>query len=306
MSEPQTPPRPIEPPTASVRLRRRPSAFLILAILILLAGAAGLGFQQIKTGTERDAARDIAGLRSQVQALDARVAALEKTTGADLESRLGAIEMQLAATEAEMSRAADRDTLAGLQDRVARLETASPGEAMKVAAATLARAGLSRAAQGDTPFKPELEALRAAAPDDPAIAALQTVSETGASTRPALAARFPDAARAALEAERTDGANGNWLSEIWDRAKRLVSVRRIGAVNGMTNEDRLARAQAGLDRGDFAAAVREAGSVTGAAAMALQPWLKDAEARLEVDRTVADMNARIVQALAAPLSAERP
>jgi hypothetical protein len=77
-------------------------------------------------------------------------------------------------------------------------------------------------------------------------------------------------------------------------------------VAGTTTEDRLARAQADLTRGDLASAVMETRSISGAAATPLQSWLKDADARLALDSAVADMNVRIVRALGTPLSAAPP
>ena len=98
-------------------------AFLTIAILVLLAGAVALTVQRLRTGNARevtlsDLARDVAALKNG----DTRVAAtLEKSSSesqaanaaiADLTMRLGTI-------EAEMTRAADRDALARLQERIA-------------------------------------------------------------------------------------------------------------------------------------------------------------------------------------------
>jgi hypothetical protein len=57
-----------------------------------------------------------------------------------------------------------------------------------------------------------------------------------------------------------------------------------------------------LDRGDLPDAVMEVRGVSGAAAAPLGAWLETAEARIGVDRAAADLNARIVQTLAAPPS----
>jgi hypothetical protein len=274
---------------------------------VLLTGAIFLTVQRMR---EREAAltnlgRDIAALRADTDGLGGRVANLESslsqaqsagTTLADVAARLSAI-------EAEMARAADRDTINALQNRVARLEMEEPDEMLKRAAAALARANLARAAEGDAPFRTELEALRAAAPDDPALQTLQPLGDAGVATRATLTARFPEAARASLDAERIAEAGDDFLARLWVELRNLVSVRRVGDVEGATTEDRLARAQAACDRGDLAGAVMEVRSITGAAASPLASWLMDAEARLLVDRTIAELNARIVQALATPLPA---
>jgi hypothetical protein len=198
-----------------------------------------------------------------------------------------------------LSQAPDRDAMATLQARVGRLESGSPGETLKMAAATLARADLSHAAQGPGSFKPQWEALRAAAPDDPAVASLQPFADTIVPTREALTASFPEGARAALAADQQASTDGNFAARFWASLKGLISVRRIGDVAGDSAEDHLARAQADLNRGDLSGAVQETRAVNGAGAAPLRAWLRDAEARLAVDSAVQDMNARIIQALAA-------
>jgi hypothetical protein len=290
-----------------MRRARRFNAFLLVAIAALLIGGIFLTVQWMR---EREAApanldRDVAALKMDIDSLGGRVTNLERsssqaqsagTTLADVAARLSAI-------EAETARAAERDTINALQDRLARLEMAAPSEMLKRAAAALARANLARAAEGDAPFGTELEALRAAAPDDPALQTLQPLGDAGVPTRATLAARFPEAARASLDAERAAEAGDAVLARLWVEFRRLVSVRRVGDVEGTTTEDRLARAQAASDRGDFAGAVMEARGITGAAASALASWLMDAEARLVVDREITELNARIVQDLATPLPA---
>jgi hypothetical protein len=73
----------------------------------------------------------------------------------------------------------------------------------------------------------------------------------------------------------------------------------VGQVAGNDNESRLARAQSKLDAGDLGAAAAEVRAVQGVAAKPLAIWLRDAFARMTLDRAVADMSARVVQALAA-------
>jgi hypothetical protein len=171
---------------------------------------------------------------------------------------------------------------------------------LRRAAATLALANLVRAVESAVPFKTELAALAVVAPNDAALTVLRPLADSGVPPMTTLRARFPDAARAALDADRTNAAGGNLFARLWAGMRRLVSVRRVGNVQGTTDADRLARAQADLDRGDLSAAVMETRNLTPPAAMAMAPWLKDAEAHLSLDRAVSDMDARIAQSLAAP------
>jgi hypothetical protein len=140
--------------------------------------------------------------------------------------------------------------------------------------------------------------LRAIAPDDPAVGALQPYADLNVPARSVLLASFAEAARASLAAEQQANADGNLASRLWARLRGLISVRRVGDAEGATNEDHLARAQADADRGDLSGTVKEAQAMTGPAATALDAWLKNAEARLAIDSVVLDMNTRIIQALA--------
>jgi hypothetical protein len=291
---------------AAVKPRRRLWGFITIATLVLLAGAIALGLQQLRTSNAAEAknVRDIAMLKTDVEALNSRTAALERSSSEAQAAgtELAGLTMRLEALQSDVARAADRDTLAQLQDRIAALERTSPGEMFRLAAATLARANLARAAAGSTAFKPELDALGVVAPGDPVLAQLQPLAESGVPTRADLAARFPDIARAALDAERNPVGGSDFVARAWASMRRLVSVRRVGDINGTASEDRLARAGADLDRGDLENAVMEVRGIGGAAAVPPTPWLKDAEARLALDRAILDLNARIVQALATSAS----
>jgi hypothetical protein len=286
--------------------RRRLSGFLAIAALVLLVGAVGLTVQRLRTGNASDLklaeiAGDVTALKDSVDALNAHVAMLEQSSAQAQAAgtELTELTMRLGALESDVARAADRDTLAQLQDRIARLESRAPNELLKMAAATLARANLARAAEGDAPFGAELEALRTVDPDDPAVGLLQADAGDGVPTRVTLATRFPAAARAALDAERSE-PGGNFVSRLWAGLGRLISVRRVGDSAGTATEDRLARAQTALDRGDLAGSVMEVRAVRGTGAVPLGPWLKTAEARIGLDRAVAGLNMRIVQTLAPP------
>jgi hypothetical protein len=233
-------------------------------------------------------------LKDRLDALEARLSTIESQT----QSQLGAdVASRLATLEAEVARPGDRETQSELLARVGRLESQNSGETLRRAGAVLALATLARATRDSAPFRPELDALAATDPNDPMIATLQPIAATGAPTTAMLAARFPDTARAALDAERKAGATG-FFSRLWAGIAGLVSIRPVGSAEGDTTGARLARAEAALNRNDLPTAVREVEALNGGAAMAVEPWLKDAQARLNVERAVMQMDSRIVQALA--------
>ncbi len=227
------------------------------------------------------------------------IAAPAPSATGDLATRLSGIEGRLATVESGLARAGDRETQLALQSRMTRLESESSGEALRRAGLVLALATLARSASEPSAFKPQFDAIVALAPGDPAVAALRPYAETGVPTLVILAARFPDAAREALDAERIALSGEGILGRVWSSLSGLIRVRRIGDTSGMTSADKLARAEMRLAGGELAAAVSEVRALEGEAATRMASWRRDAEARLSVENAIAGMETRIVNALTA-------
>jgi hypothetical protein len=189
------------------------------------------------------------------------------------------------------------DTVAALNARIAALESEG-ARTSQAAAAALAAAELIDAAQGSRPFGRELAALRAAAPEVTGLTALGRLAELGAPSRTALAAAYPAyAARAASRARKP--AEGAGLGErLAYSMTRVVSVRRVDETAGTTPDARLARAEAALNEGEVQVALQALDGLPPRAERALAPWRAGAERRAEIDREVAALRRRAVQALA--------
>src|SRR5512143_1427632 len=91
-----------------------------------------------------------------------------------------------------------------LSDRVAALE-AEQTRTAHAAAVALAAAAAVEASQSSRPFVEETAALHAVAPETPELAELARLAPTGAPSRAALAASFPDYAARAASAARKPG-----------------------------------------------------------------------------------------------------
>lgn len=255
-------------------------------------------------------AGDLAPLTTKLAALDARVGALESDiahsaqtlsgTVSGLDARLKTLEAN--APPPDLAQRLDSFALKtdadSIDARLKTIEAQNTGESLHHAAAILALARLAHAVDQPGPFALELDTFAVAAPGDPVIAVLQPYAAAGVPAKPVLAAQFPNVARAALDAERSGDAR-TLFQQLWANILGLISVRRVGEVAGNDTESRLARAQVKLDVGDLAAAVAEARALKGPAARVIASWLKDAEARLQLDHAVADLSARVIQALAA-------
>jgi hypothetical protein len=208
-------------------------------------------------------------------------------SSADLSTRLGGLDTRIDILENRLAQATDKNVQRDVQERLARLESDSSPEGMRRAASAVGFATLVRAAREAQSFKEELDAVSALAPADPSVSALGPYAAQGVPTFAMLMARFPEAARAALDAERTSNSGTGILARLWTRLAGLVRVRRVGDVSGNSSVDHLARAEADLGRADLAGATGETRALTGAAASAMASWLKDAEARMVVDRALA-------------------
>jgi hypothetical protein len=262
-------------------------------------------------------AADLAPVATKLAELDARVGALESDiahsaqtlsgTASGLDARLKTLEAS--APPPDLTQRLDsfalRTDADSIDARLKTIETQNTGESLHHAAAMLALARLAHAVDQPGPFALELDTFVVTAPGDPVIAVLQPYAATGVPAKPVLAAQFPNVALAALDAERS-GDSRTLFQRLWANLLGLISVRRVGEVAGNDTESRLARAQAKLDVGDLAAAVAEVRALKGPAARVIASWLKDAEARLQLDHAVADLSARVIQALAATPSQPAP
>jgi hypothetical protein len=263
------------------------------------------------------AASDLAPITAKLGALDSRVGALEADIARSAQTFSGTVsglETRLKALEAnqpppDLAQRLDSFALKtdqqSIDARLQTLEAANTGESLHRAAAVLALARLAQASAEAGPFALELDTYAVTAPSDPVIAQLQPYAARGVPTQAMLAARFPQLAHASLDAERSGDAR-TFFARLWANIMSLVSVRRVGDVAGNDTESRLARAQVKLDARDFAGAIAEVRALHGVAARTVAPWLKDAEARMQVDHAVAEISARVIQALAAPPKPANP
>ena len=270
----------------------------------------------VASGTEENLRGDLNALDAQMAQIATRVASLESAPAAaaastapvapsTIDPRVAQLSARLSAIEnavpvdltARLNSFAPREAQDALVARLNELEQSNNGETLLRAGRVLALSDLSRAARGSTQFTIELEAAAATLPDNAVLDALRPHASEGTPTMAQLNARFAEVARRALAAERTSDAE-NIFAQLWNSFASLISIRRVGNVEGNDSGARIARAEAALGRDDLAAAADEMGALEGAASQSVAPWLEDARARLAIDGAIAGINARIVQMLA--------
>lgn len=215
---------------------------------------------------------DMAGLSGRLTAIETRLAALDPTgTG-------GAI---IAALQAEI--ATLKVTVADLQGKIA--HTPSP-------ATTFAVISLAEAANRNGAFMPEFEAVRAALPFLPEVAALEPLARKGAPTRALLGERFnllaPIIRAGDVKAKEETGLVG-WFRNLFAKA---IKVKVKEENNPNAPEMVLARAKTKLDGGELSGAIDELKLIANPP-KELQDWLIGANARLEIEGKIAALRGAI-------------
>lgn len=249
-------------------------------------------------GEVSDVKSALADTREAVASLQQALAAIEgrlppEGLGARVEgvdALVKALDIRLAALLPEVEK---------MEARVAALEEKEENpDAAARAALGLALANLARAAEGAGTFETELGVMRQFLPDQPELAGLADAAKGGVPTRAALEARFASLAQSIFDAERRADEDGLW-SRFLANAKSLVTIRRTGEISGETTEAIVARMEERLKVHDLGGAVTEAEMLAGPAAGAAASWIADAKARLETDRLVRELSARLAGELAA-------
>jgi hypothetical protein len=184
-----------------------------------------------------------------------------------------------------------------LSARVATLESRQ-AQASQAAAAALAVSAMLEAAQGTGPFAEELASLRAVSPPSPELESLARLAQTGAPSRTALAASFPDYAARAASAARAPGDKAALGDRIVYELSRIVTLRRVGDVPGDGVDAILARAERQMEDGDLDRSLRTLDRLPAGARDAMAAWRGRAERRAEIDRNARVLRARALQALA--------
>jgi uroporphyrinogen-III synthase len=212
---------------------------------------------------------DIAGLRTAVQTLDQAVS-LQREQTKTLSDAVG----NRGAAEQKALTAAHASAVIGIAAR------------------------LSSALDSGRPFAGDLALLMPLIQGDAKLGeiatALQPYAQAGVPSRAALAADFPAVAKAALADDLADDSFGERLL---GKLKSIVSLRRVGDVQGDSVEAKLARAEAALDGGDLAKAVEIVKSLPAQAAKATSAWLARAETHLAAKRGVDQLAAHAVALL---------
>ena len=198
------------------------------------------------------------------------------------------------------------DTLSTLQTRLTVLEKSLKHDVLArkntglEQSLILAVGQLRETVQSGRPYAEPLDAVVALSKKntnlDEAISILTPHKKQGIITLRALADQFPSVARAAIMAENADG--GEFLQRTWQRVSSLVTIRRVGEIDGAETDAILARAERRLIGGELVAAINVIENLKGPANAAVQDWLNLANNHLNAEVALAEMQRHAIDSLA--------
>jgi hypothetical protein len=258
-----------------------------------------------------DVSVEIAALRQEVEVLrqapaadpglDTRLQAIETALAQrpadDATEKLSAIEQELAAVRTATESAAS-DNAGRLEQLQGRLDAAEaklnePGEGV-AAARAIAAAALKAAVDRGGSFGAELETFARTAPDDPALAQLQTFGAQGVPSREQLVERLPGVTDAVLSAIDQPDPDQGMAQRLMSSALSVVKVRRTGDVEGDTPEAIVARMDNALKGGDLQAAAAEWEKLPEEAKAVSRDFKQTLDARIAVDGLIGETLVRAV------------
>lgn len=240
---------------------------------------------------------DAASLDQRLDAIEAvmnaplAVAASGEAGDAGTGARVFALQAGLRDVEARLGTMPSTAEVQALVVEVRRLQEELPAVAAEArSAATAARASYavvaaSEAARSSGPFEQAHAALAALLPNDPNVAALQPLARTGAPTRVELRDSFERLDTEIVRAARQSQAGAGFWGRIQAALAQWIVIRRAGA--GDTPEGIVERAGQALDGDRLAQAIEELNSLPAAPKRVAQPWINDAQRRLEIDQRLA-------------------
>lgn len=250
-----------------------------------LSATAALADRVVKL----EAAPPPASTPTDVSALEARIATLESrpASGGDpaaVAQLRSDVEVLKASGAGIVSPQVQASLDAQVKDTEAKL-AAIEDSAKANAAATLARAALGQIAaalDSGAPYSAALAGLKGTAL--PAV--LTDHAASGLPTLQGLQADFPDAARAALEAALRANMGQTWSQRVGNFLRAQTGARALAPREGNDPEAVQSRAEAAIDKGDLATALKEIATLPPEGIAAMADWQSRAQLRLDAGAAV--------------------
>ncbi|MEM8571174.1 MAG: mitofilin family membrane protein [Pseudomonadota bacterium] len=211
-----------------------------------------------------------------INAAEAKVGEIQKDAEDQIAALQASAQSQVAALEAQA------------EEKVAEIQ--EQAQQMMDGAAIDADIAIIRGAlSAGQPFKDAADRLSAA--DNVSMpASLAAVSETGVSTMQGLRDRFSTEAHGAIRATIEAEAEGEgFLERSRAYLEAQLATRSLSPQDGAHVDAVLSRMEDSLKKGDLSAALTEAEQLPDEAKSALSAWIQDAQARLDADQGLAEI-----------------
>jgi hypothetical protein len=230
---------------------------------------------------------DLAPLEARMDAIDARLTALEDRPSVTLPASMEPGDAAAYAAELETLKSSVDDQRGEIENLIANARTVeqATADAARTASAQTAIARIVSAIDAGRPFAESLADLKAldAGAIDPA---LDAVAAEGVTTLSVLQAEFPERARDALAAARS-AATGDGQQGLGGFLTRSLGARSVTPREGSDPDAVLSRAEAAINSGDLNATLAELDTLPEEAQDAIGDWRAAADTRVAA-RTAAD------------------
>lgn len=242
-------------------------------------------------------------LSEKIEGLSGRIAEIEKNLskgqGAAASNRGDSGVDEAQARVKENSAAID-----SLKERIQVLEQAKQANAstetvQRNQALVVAVGQLREALAGSKPFAAELSAVTALGNSEVAKIAdrLTPYAGAGIATIADLRDEFPRTADAVVQASG-ESKSPDWVARTLAQASSVVTVRKVGPVEGNTPGAIVSRAEAHLANDDVDGALAEMAALAGPAADAGKDWVAKAQARVAAEQALKDLHLQVIGQIA--------
>jgi hypothetical protein len=185
--------------------------------------------------------------------------------------------------------------VASLEQKVQAISQVEFAEKERLLALALSGLALKEALDRGVPFATEFSVVKNLLHAQSNLSALGDYADKGVATSAALLSHFPEVAQAIQNTDLPENPNA------WERTRnffyKLVSVRKVGNVEGNDVEAIIARIEYDLQQNDSAGAAREFQSLPERAQNAAGTWGKDLAMRAEADRLMRELLLTAAQGL---------
>lgn len=215
-----------------------------------------------------------------------------------LQDRVARLQNRVAQTDeaVDIARSEAERLGADTDRRLQRLESVRLTGLPKRTAVMIAFTNLRDAADAGRPFRLQYQTLEAMTDGAPGLGLLEKYADAGLPPRGDLVTAFPEAADAAWRADQRAAADGA-IDGLLSGMKNVFTVRPVGDVEGEATGPILARAEARVGEGDFAAALLELRGLPEDPAAAMGAWISAAEAQVALQAALDAAYADILRAL---------